>query len=241
MVNDINTLRVIQAYIPDRIQPGVRPNIFEQRSGENLDYKIDYSAVLKETEQIQSSEWSVNANEQLNGLDHITKTSSLFVGKVTSIFLQTEVGYGNSYIITNTIQTNQLRTFSRYFTIQCVGNLQGSPIDPPTPPESGNILSYPFAFGDASPRVITTLTDKYLISTSIDIEVVFNGINSQLRLGEDINLGRFIDTFQNNPYEATTFRTYPGIMLTGVHEIILSTVPGSGCTTGSGFILLEVS
>lgn len=244
MTNAYRTSVVMQNYSTNG---AVKPGLFYQVADERLDYKIDYTEVLETSEIIADSDWTIAANEQLDGLDKLILSNQSFTNKTSTIFVSTigDIGYGYSYIILNTILTSQNRQFSRYFVVSFTG-VETSNYVPPDVPQDGPLnnerLVIPFSFGDASPVVVATLTNRFIKDTSIDIEVAFNGSGSSISLGNQSDPQAYISTVQNDPYQVGTYTTHPGIMTpTDVQfDIILTIVPGTA-TIGSGFIILEVN
>ena len=74
-------------------------------SGGILDYSLDYGSVIISGESISSSNWSVSSTD-------LTVVSSSIDNDITTAFIS---GGKNNYfyVLTNTIATNQGRTFVR--------------------------------------------------------------------------------------------------------------------------------
>ena len=118
--------------------------------------------------------------------------------------------------------------------------VSGDPWTPiPTPVEG--LMKFPFSFGDASPMpVYTTTAGQTVFTAQIVIQVPFNGVGASLSLGDAVVSDRLIRVDQVDPTFAAEYEANPGYTYASATPIILTIVPGAGCTQGSGYILLEV-
>ena len=119
-----------------------------------------------------------------------------------------------------------------------------SPSSPPviTSSDNNGRVSVPFAYGDATPKIIYSVpVGKTILSAQIVITQAFNGASPNLRLGDSGNLDRFFSALQNNASEVGIYGTNSNHSYGVTTNILLSIVAGSGATQGSGSILLEVS
>jgi hypothetical protein len=100
-------------------------------------------------------------------------------------------------------------------------------------------LKVAFSYGDANPKFIHTIRPaETLFASAIVIETPFNGETPALRLGDTEQIDRLIRSNQVNAVEPGTYQTNPGLTLTQSTNINLTILPGTGCTEGSGFVLL---
>jgi len=114
------------------------------------------------------------------------------------------------------------------------------PISNPISPVQ-NAIVMPFSWGDASPKPIATVAAGATIFTAqIVIIVPFNGVDCALQLGTLEDPDRLIAANQNDPTFAAEYETNPGLLFFGSTDLYLTITPGSGCTQGNGFILIEV-
>ena len=107
--------------------------------------------------------------------------------------------------------------------------------------QSFSLRPISFSFGDASPSTIKALpAGATVLRAHIVIQTPFNGVGASLKLGDALIRDRLIATSQVDPYFAADFETNPCVAYTVATQILLTIVPGAGCTQGSGYILLEV-
>ena len=166
--------------------------------------------------------------------------SDLFSGIVSrSVDKEYTVNYGSTGAGAGVLPDAFLAPFSRYKP----GSYQPL-IDSdaePTDTDTANIITVPFSFGDASPKAIALLPiNSTVFTATIVIQVPFNGVGSALRLGDVYVTDRLISTAQVDPFEVAEYETNPGHSYTTETQINLTITPGSGCTQGSGFVLIEV-
>ena len=79
---------------------------------EKLDYSIDFSALLSENETIQSSTWTIPSGLTVWSASISTPYATQWLSGGTA---------GTKYTVTDTIVTNQGRTFARSFQIAVIG------------------------------------------------------------------------------------------------------------------------
>ncbi|MBW4469318.1 MAG: hypothetical protein KME45_03540 [Stenomitos rutilans HA7619-LM2] len=106
-------------------------------------------------------------------------------------------------------------------------------------PGSSGLLKMPFAYGDASPIVVTSITG-FVFTAAIVITTPFNGIGAALRLGDAVQSDRLMNAAQNNPAFAAEYETNPGYGYTSATQLLFTITPGAGATQGAGYVLLEV-
>lgn len=99
-------------------------------------------------------------------------------------------------------------------------------------------IKIPFSWGDATPKTIVSLTG-FIKRASCSILVPFDA-SSLLSLGDSLVSDRLIKSSQINPSAIAEFETSPLIQYASSTEIKLAIAAGVGCSTGSGFIILEV-
>lgn len=114
---------------------------------------------------------------------------------------------------------------------------------PPGAPGENGIGPLPpinFSYGDVSTRTIYTLPDDVVVSSiELVIETPFDGEPSTLQVRTNSSV--LMDTFENSATIAACYETAPQVRLMAGTTIELITTLGSGCATGSGFILLTLN
>ena len=117
------------------------------------------------------------------------------------------------------------------------------------PPASGsisgsqNLINVPFAYGDASPRLVYQVPagqTKTVVTAQVVITQAFNGSASVLALGDMTQSDRLIASALIDTADAAEYETNPAIEYSAGSLILLSIAPGSGTTQGSGYVLLEL-
>lgn len=107
--------------------------------------------------------------------------------------------------------------------------------------DSTEAMKVPFAYGDATPKLIATIeAGQTVFTVQIVIQVPFNGIGAALALGDDDQGDRLMAVGQNDPLLAAEYETNPAHSYSIETDVLLTIVPGEGCTQGNGYVLLEV-
>ncbi len=99
-------------------------------------------------------------------------------------------------------------------------------------------IKIPFSYGDATPKIITTV-QGLIKRASIIIIVPFNA-PSLLSLGDDLNSDRLINKYANNPMGQAEYETSPLVQYVSATQVKLAIALGASCTQGNGFVILEV-
>ncbi|WP_192980746.1 hypothetical protein [Pseudomonas sp. EggHat1] len=113
---------------------------------------------------------------------------------------------------------------------------------PPGPPGDGSALgAFEFAFGDASTRLLHTITKPSLLaSVQLIITTPFNGEGAALRIRTQAGVV-LLDSDQVAPDFAATYESTPGASLAAGTGIYLEITPGAGATAGAGFVVLNLN
>ena len=110
------------------------------------------------------------------------------------------------------------------------------------PPAVGGIgAKYPFSYGDATPKLITSIGGAHITTAQIFIATTFNGVGAALQLGDAGDLDRLITTQQVDPTRLGEFETNPWHFYASNTQILLTINPGSGASQGSGYVYLEAA
>lgn len=113
---------------------------------------------------------------------------------------------------------------------------------PAGPPGAPGVASPPiaFAFGDASPRTLFTTTASSLVmGVSVNVTTPFNGAAPSLRIGTTAQPELLLAATQLDLTVATEFEVNPNLILSAAQAVVMTLVPGAGCTQGSGWIVFE--
>jgi hypothetical protein len=110
----------------------------------------------------------------------------------------------------------------------------------PAPTSGGSsLLKVAFAYGDATPKAITTQAGLIATATIV-ITTPFNGVGAALQLGDAVQPSRLLAPTQIDPTFAAEYEANAGHVYTLPTEILLTITPGAGATQGAGYVLLEV-
>lgn len=101
-----------------------------------------------------------------------------------------------------------------------------------------SVPSTAFAFGDATPAAIGTFTGAVL-RVSLLITEAFDGTGASLQIGTVGTPNLLMDSSENDPTEIGRYEANPAIELSS-DSIVLTIVPGSGASTGAGYVYLEI-
>ena len=105
---------------------------------------------------------------------------------------------------------------------------------------TSGLVPVAFTFGDATPKIIATLSVPMLISEAeIGVTVPFNGTSPALSLGVVGAPQSLIAANQTDPLTAVQYTTSPNLFYPAGTQIILTIVPGAGCTQGAGVVVIS--
>ena len=98
----------------------------------------------------------------------------------------------------------------------------------------------PFAFGDATPKEITTgKSGKTIISVDIIILNVFDGVGATLSVGDADDHNRLMNSELNNPAVAEAYTSTPNYIYQTDTNIRLYINAGEGTTIGNGLVIIR--
>ncbi len=98
-----------------------------------------------------------------------------------------------------------------------------------------------FSWGDASPIPILTLkATQALVSVTVCIQQAFDTM-SEILLGVSSDPDLFFNVDQGLATVAQSYMSYPFYLATQATDILLTINPGSGNSTGQGFIILSLA
>lgn len=106
---------------------------------------------------------------------------------------------------------------------------------------AGLIPPIPFAWGDASPRVVHTVAeDSYVDLVQLLIETPFNGIDPAITVGITGQPALLMPATYSDPLGVGTFEASPDQLLPAGTQITLSVSPGAGGAAGAGQLFLSL-
>lgn len=102
-------------------------------------------------------------------------------------------------------------------------------------------LEFPFAYGDSSPALITTITaNKTILSVTLIITTAFNGAGASLAVGDTGNYSRHMTTSENDAGTVGGYSTTPAYEYGSNTAIYLSITPGAGASQGAGILVISI-
>lgn len=144
-----------------------------------------------------------------------------------------------------TIDTNIGETYQAELEILQNGTTLSTILGPVIRGEQGppgnQGLEIPFAWGDATPKLLLLGTaGKLVYNVQLHIDVAFNGVNATLEVGDLIDPDRLMRADQNAPSEAGSYSVSPNYRYVSDTNIYLTITPGVGASTGSGLLTLFI-
>lgn len=119
--------------------------------------------------------------------------------------------------------------------------LLSGPMGPQGASGTGAALEIPFAYGDATPKFITTAASgKLVYEASVLITETFNGAGAALVIGDAGIADRLLAATENDPGTLGTYTTHPNIVYLVDTVINLTITPGAGASQGAGLLTLAM-
>lgn len=110
-----------------------------------------------------------------------------------------------------------------------------------TGPGGSGAIEINFAFGDATPAVLTTvLANKIVYGVALHIRVPFDGVGAALTVGDAGDTDRLMSSDENVPALIGSNTTNPAYAYSTDTELLLSITAGAGATQGSGLATLYI-
>jgi hypothetical protein len=98
-----------------------------------------------------------------------------------------------------------------------------------------------FNYGDASPKFLCNVApNKMVLNSSIVIQTAFNGTDANLRIGSSGSPSDIMGADENLPSITSTWSNAPTTFYANTTAVYLSINAGSGATTGSGLVVLNI-
>jgi hypothetical protein len=98
-----------------------------------------------------------------------------------------------------------------------------------------------FAFGDASPAVITLAeAGKVIYNVNLHITVPFDGAGASLTVGDAAEPDRFMKAYENDPTQVGSNETNPAYQYGVGTQVILTIMPGGGASQGAGLVTFVI-
>lgn len=106
---------------------------------------------------------------------------------------------------------------------------------------ASGISYHAFAYGDSSPSTLETVASgKAVVNAKILIEEAFDGTGATLKLGDVSDAESVMAAADNDPATVGTYETAPGVSWGSSTALRLTITPGSGASTGSGVVVLQI-
>ena len=123
--------------------------------------------------------------------------------------------------------------------IPLIVGMKGAP--GPAGLNGSGMLEIPFAYGDATPKTLTTAAaNKTIISASIYIITPFNGTGASLKIGDATVTDNLMKITEVDPSTVGGFTVNPSLKYGTSTALILSINQGAGATQGAGIVLLQI-
>lgn len=108
-------------------------------------------------------------------------------------------------------------------------------------PAGTGAVELAFAWGDASPRTIETVTSgKLVYGVQLHIDTAFNGSGAELTVGDAADPDRLMAAAQNDPTAAGTYTSAPVHRYGADTAVLLTITPGAGASAGAGLLTLFI-
>jgi hypothetical protein len=106
---------------------------------------------------------------------------------------------------------------------------------------SPGFVEFPFNFGDASPRLVTTvLANKMVLSCSIRIITAFDGVGASLKVGSVAVSDDIMATDDSFPGVLSSWEANPNTIYGVDTNVYLTINIGAGGSAGSGLLILTL-
>lgn len=106
---------------------------------------------------------------------------------------------------------------------------------------SSGALEINFAYGDASPAILTTVpAGKLIYRIGLHIKQPFDGVGAALVIGDSTVNDRLMKADENDPTTVGSNETSPAYAYGSDTVVSLTIIPGAGASTGSGLISLFI-
>lgn len=111
----------------------------------------------------------------------------------------------------------------------------------PMGPSGAGSVVQPFAYGDATPVLLTTIAaGKRVFRAHLTIDQAFDGLGASLSVGPLASPGELLASGDNAPASVATYETTPGLSYGVSTGIYLFITPGSGASSGTGAVILDL-
>ena len=107
--------------------------------------------------------------------------------------------------------------------------------------DGSGAIEMPFGYGDATPRLITTVpAGKFVYEVDLIITTAFNGVGAALAVGDAGIADRLLAIAENAPGTLGTYTTHPNVAYLVGTAVNLTITPGAGASQGAGIVRLIV-
>ena len=137
-----------------------------------------------------------------------------------------------------TLQVNEIRHTLR---IDDENNIKVVSVGIQGPPGVGEIAPINFAYGDATPALLTTINaGKRVYTVELILVTAFDGTGAALSVGPLAAPTELMITTENNPGVVASYETNPDLRYASQTAIYLHITPGSGASAGAGQVRLQI-
>ncbi|MEY3288016.1 MAG: hypothetical protein RLZZ419_258 [Pseudomonadota bacterium] len=117
---------------------------------------------------------------------------------------------------------------------------KGDKGDKGDPGVNANNISFPFAWGDATPQKIATVSAGFTVQQISIVLLTAFDVYSILTIGDAGDESRLVSAWQLDVTEANTYEINPNIKYFVETDINLYLILGNGCSTGNGLIIVTL-
>lgn len=111
----------------------------------------------------------------------------------------------------------------------------------PAGPPGAAAVEIAFAYGDATPVALTTVTaGKLVYGVDIHIRTPFDGSGAALTVGDAGDMARLMAANENDPTAVGSYTTTPAYAYGSDTGLTLSITPGAGASQGAGILVLYI-
>jgi hypothetical protein len=121
------------------------------------------------------------------------------------------------------------------------GSIPSVPWDPSGTLQKLDGLDYfSFAWGDASPKLLFTITSNRIVSEVVlHVLTRFDGLGTKLQIGDATLKTRLMSELENLPGVEGSYMTHPNYSYSQNSGILLTITPGTGNTQGNGIVEIK--
>jgi hypothetical protein len=101
------------------------------------------------------------------------------------------------------------------------------------------VHTFRFAWGDATPASLLTVpAGRMILAVQLVIDEAFDGSGAALSIGDAVDPQRLLARAQIDPTVVASYENAPCVRVVADTPVLLTIVPGTGASTGSGVVSL---